>query len=99
MGREMVRTHQTVPGRESELTSLAQPFNDGPFEIDEPVWTDHRAYKAKSSPSEPVREPVEDGEGAGGSVNTTVSTDSPPESAMPDGIVIITERTMRLARC
>jgi hypothetical protein len=34
-----------------------------------------------------------------GSVNTTVSAGSPSDSATPDGVLIITDRLARLARC
>jgi hypothetical protein len=44
--------------RQSELTSLAQPFNDGPFEIDEPAGLTIGMHGDQIA-TLPVREPVE----------------------------------------
>jgi hypothetical protein len=46
---------------------------------------------AMKSPYEPVRKPVEGDGRTRGSVNTTVSAEPPSDSAMPDGIKIITD--------
>jgi hypothetical protein len=45
--REIDRATRKVLRRRSELTSLAQPFNDGPFGSDEPDRAGHRIKAMK----------------------------------------------------
>ena len=40
---------------------------------------------------EPIREPIKRNGASKGSINTTVSRETPSDSAMPDGIMIITD--------
>ena len=46
-GREIDRATRKVLRRRSELTSLAQPFNDGPFGSGEPDGAGHRIKAMK----------------------------------------------------